>query len=71
MGVAQRNSKKTKNKKKTNKKIFRGRLIEKKKSLQYAAYNRLTLGQRTHKLKVRGWKMTFHANGKDGKTESQ
>ena len=26
--------------------------IKKNKSLQYAAYKRLTLGQRTHKLKV-------------------
>ena len=39
----------------------------KKKSLQYAAYMRLTLGQRTHKLKVRGWEKMFHANGQDRK----
>ena len=29
--------------------------------------NSLTLGERTHKLKVRGWKKIFHANGKDRK----
>ena len=45
-----------------------GRLDKKKPiSLQYAAYERLTLGQRTHKLKVRGWKKLFHENGKDSK----
>ena len=29
---------------------------------------RLTLGKRTHKLKVRGWKKMFHVNGKNRKT---
>ena len=43
-------------------------MVWKKKSIiKYAAYKRLTLGQRTHKLKVRGRKKTFHANGKDSK----
>ena len=32
---------------------------------------RLTLGQRTHKLKVTGWEKVFHANGKTGKQELQ
>ena len=41
--------------------------LKKSKSLQYAVYKRLTLGQRTHKLKVRGWEKVFHANGKDRK----
>ena len=35
--------------------------------LHYAVYKRLTLGQRTHKLKVRGWEKMFHANGQDRK----
>ena len=39
----------------------------KNKSLQYAVYKKLTLRQRTHKMKVRGWKKIFHANGKDRK----
>ena len=43
--------------------------LKKSKSLQYAVYKRLTLGQRTHKLKVRGWKKAFHANGNDRKAE--
>ena len=37
------------------------------KHLQYAVCKRLTLGQRTHKLKMRGWKKIFHANGNDRK----
>ena len=37
------------------------------KSLLYIAYRRLPLGQKTHKLKVRGWKKIFHVNGKDRK----
>ena len=28
---------------------------------------RLTLGQKTHRLKVRGWKRVFHANGNNKK----
>ena len=42
---------------------------QKNKSLQYAAYKSLTLGQRTHKLKVRRWKKIFHANGNNRKAE--
>ena len=41
--------------------------IKKYKSQQYAAYKRLALGQRTHKLKVKGWKKIFQANGKEKK----
>ena len=45
-----------------------GRLDFKKRSLQYAAYKRFTLGQRdTEKLKVRGYKKIFHGNRKDRK----
>ena len=39
------------------------RIKKKKQSLQYAAYKRTNLGQRTHRLKVRGWKKIFQANG--------
>ena len=43
---------------------------KKKKSLQYAAYKRPTLGSKdTHRLKVRGWKKIIHANGNDKKVE--
>ena len=35
--------------------------------LHYAVYKRLTLGQRTHKLKVRGWEKIFRAKGQDRK----
>ena len=38
--------------------------FKKYKSLQYAAYKRLNLGQRTHKLKVRGWKNILHEKPK-------
>ena len=37
--------------------------LRKNMSLQYAAYKRFTLGQRTHKLKVRGWKTVFYMTG--------
>lgn len=30
----------------------------------YAAFRRLTLDLKTHRLKVRGWKMIFHGSGK-------
>ena len=40
---------------------------KKKQSLQYAAYKRTNLGQRTHRLKIRGWKKIFQANGNDKK----
>ena len=30
----------------------------------YAAFKRLTLDLKTHRLKVRGWKMIFHGSGK-------
>ena len=30
---------------------------------QYAAYKKLILALRTHKLKVKRWKKIFHANG--------
>ena len=43
------------------------RIKKKKQSLQYAAYKRTNLGQRTHRLKVRGWKKIFQANGNDKK----
>ena len=39
----------------------------KNKSLQYAAYKRTNWGQRTHRLKVRGWKKIFQENGNDKK----
>ena len=39
----------------------------KSKSLQRASYKRLTLGQRTHRWKVRGWQKLFHANEQDRK----
>ena len=39
----------------------------KNKKIQRAAYKRLTLGQKTHTLKVRGWKKIFHANGNNKK----
>ena len=38
-----------------------------KKSLQYAVYKKHTLGLRTHRLKVRGWKHIFNANRNDKK----
>ena len=44
-----------------------GRLDKKAKKLQTAVYKKLTLEQRTHKLKVGGWEKVFHANGKDRK----
>jgi len=40
---------------------------EKNKSMQYAAYKGLTLEQRTHRLKVRGWKKILLANGNENK----
>ena len=40
---------------------------EKKKGLQYVAYQRLTLGQNTYNLKVGEWKKIFHSNGNDRK----
>ena len=40
---------------------------QKKQSLQYAAYKRTSLGQRTHRPKVGGWKKIFQANGNDKK----
>ena len=43
--------------------------LNKDKNLQYAAYKRLALGQRTHRLKVSGWKKIFHANRSDKKAE--
>ena len=43
-------------------------ILKKNKNLKYAAYKRLTLGQRTHRLKMRGWKKIFHANGNDKET---
>ena len=36
-----------------------------KKQTEYAAYKRPSLGQMSHRLKVRGWKKIFHANGND------
>ena len=39
-----------------DKKTQSGRLDKKSKNLQYAAYKRLTSGQKTHSLKRRGWK---------------
>ena len=39
----------------------------KNKNLQYVAYKRTNLGQRTHRLKVRRWKKIFPANGNDKK----
>ena len=40
----------------------------KNKSLQYAAYKRPTLGQRTHRdWKWRGWKKIFRAKGNENK----
>ena len=44
---------------------------QKSKNLQSAVYKRLTLGQRTHRLKVRGWEKIFHANGQDKKAGVQ
>ena len=41
--------------------------MDKKRSLQYGAHKRLTLGKDTYKLKVRGWKKIFHVNGKGRK----
>ena len=41
--------------------------LKKKKRKQYTVYRRLTLGQRTHKLKAREWEKIVHANGKDRK----
>ena len=41
-----------------------GRLDQKEKSLQYAVYKRLTLGQKIYRLKVSGWEKIFHANEK-------
>ena len=39
---------------------------QRNKSLQYTAYRRSTLGQRTHiHWKVRGWKKPYHANWKE------
>ena len=40
---------------------------KKNKSLQYAAYQRTTSGQRKHRFKVKGWEKIFHANGNDKK----
>ena len=44
-----------------------GRLVKNNKTLHYVAYKRLTLGQKTYKLKLRGWKQIFHENGKERK----
>ena len=35
--------------------------------IRYAAYKGLTLEQGTHRLKVRGWKKIFQANGNQKK----
>ena len=61
-----------KRQKQTNKQInkkqtYSDRLDKKNKSLQYDVYKRCNLGQRIHKLQVRGWEKVFHANGKDSK----
>ena len=45
--------------------------IKKKKGTYDVVYKRPTLVYRTHKLKVRGWKMIFHANGNERKQQSQ
>ena len=39
----------------------------KNKTHLYAAYKRLTLELKIHRLKVRGWKTIFHANGNQKK----
>ena len=40
---------------------------KKKKTHIYAVYKKPTSDLKTHKLKVRGWKNTFHAKGKQNK----
>ena len=44
-----------------------GKLDKKEKNLQSAAYNKLTLEQRKHRLNEKGWEKIFHANGQDRK----
>ena len=39
----------------------------KNKTHVYAVYKKPTSDLKTHRLKVRGWKNTFHANGKQKK----
>ena len=39
----------------------------KNKTHIYAVYNKPTLDPKTYRLKVRGWKNIFHANGKQKK----
>ena len=41
----------------------------KNKTHIYAVYKKPTLPQDTYKLKVRGWKNIFHANGKQKKSD--
>ena len=41
----------------------------KNKTHIYAVYNKPTLDPKTQRLKVRGWKNIFHANGKQKKSE--
>ena len=48
-----------------NASIKRHRMVEwiKSKTHIYAAYKRLTSDLKTYRLKVRGWKKIFHADG--------
>lgn len=41
----------------------------KNKTYLYVAYKRLTLGQKTHRLKVKGWKKIFCVNRNNKKAE--